>query len=485
MGAGRFDVATYNVQASEAKVSSNSGFTAESMRDEFNPLKVTKRFSKRGPFNVFMDPITVLVGLDVTGSMGRIPKSLLLGDLGRLMVDLKKTFNRPNENLQISFAGVGDAKTDHAPLQVTHFESDNRFAQQLQKIWLEGGGGGNGGESYNILWWYAANKTSLSYVEQDRRKGILITIGDDYVHPDLTASEIRSWLDPDYDGKDLSNRMLLNAVQRQYEVYHIVVTDGSAYTPNVSEEWRNLLGSNNVYTCLSDGVAKEIENIVTQHRPIQRAEMDNLMDQEQWLKHSKENLTDEQWAEVLGYTLCPLTREFMIQPVCWGGNKKAYEQVAVEEYVREKAMDPISRTKLTSKLDLIFNPNIAQLCEDYKSFFNDLPELKRKHLVDLTLGPVAQTLFFEKESDKAMADSKDKYRELECPIGLDGPMVDPVTLEESHITYDRKNIERWLETHNTDPMTGQELKSKKLFPNYAMKGVCDKALAEMFEKLSM
>ena len=117
MGRGHFDVTAYEKQAKEAQRSTNSGFTAIAMCDEFNPAPVKTRFSKRGPFNEFRDVITVLIGLDVTGSMDVIPKSLLEGKLGTLMVDLKKTFNRPNENLQISFAGIGDAKCDNAPLQ--------------------------------------------------------------------------------------------------------------------------------------------------------------------------------------------------------------------------------------------------------------------------------------------------------------------------------------------------------------------------------
>lgn len=508
MGSGNFDVAQYKVQAEEAKTKSNSGFTAVSMCDEFNPSNVNMRFSKRGPFNEFRDVITVLIGLDVTGSMDIIPKSLLQGKLGSLMVDLKKTFSKPNENLQISFAGMGDAKSDEAPLQVTHFESDNRFAQQLQKIWLEGHGGANGAESYNLLWWYAANKTHLNYVKQDGRKGILITIGDDNVHPGLMASEIQMWLDPSYDGGDISNEVLLKAAQEQYDVYHIVITDGHSYgydylkkadkskeqKSSEDKQWKDLLGLNHVIQAKSVGVADAIAEIIKRHRPLERANMTNLTEKE-WEKQNKANLTDKQWEDVLSYTLCPLTRQFMNHPVDWSGHKRAYEKQAVENYVRENTRDPITHSKLTSS-ELVLKPNlnIAQLCSNYKPFFDALPESRKTHLVESTLGPVqiasqkqkrektednsqySPPLFVKSASEQVTNSLKNMQLSLECPITHE-VMSDPVILITTGQTYERKAIEVWLSTHDTDPVTGEKLMSKTVVPNLALRTLCQEANA--------
>jgi hypothetical protein len=503
MGSGNFDVASYKIQAEEAKVKKNSGFTAESMCDAFNPSPVNMRFSKRGPFNEFKDVITVLIGLDVTGSMDIIPKSLLEGKLGSLMVDLKKTFNKPNENLQISFAGIGDAKSDEAPLQVTHFESDNRFAQQLQKIWLEGHGGANGAESYNLLWWYAANKTHLNYVKQDGRKGILITIGDDNVHPGLTAGEIQMWLDPKYEGGDISNQVLLSAAKEQYDVYHIVITDGNAYgydyltkadktkeqKTRETQQWKDLLGVNNVIHTKSTGVADAIAQVIKRHRPLGSVNTTNLTEKE-WEKQNKENLTDKQWEEVLSYTVCPLTRTFMNHPVDWNGGKRAYEKQAVESYVHEHQRDPITHKKLTtSELVLKPNLNIAQLCSNYQPFFDVLPESRKARLLQLTLGPVQvdpektenagesfRPLFPKHESGQAVKALEKMQLGLECPITHE-IMRDPVILVATGQTYERKAIEAWLEKSDTDPLTREKLTDKILVANYAVKGLCDEARA--------
>lgn len=533
MGAGNFDLKAYQDQASKVIKSENSGFTAKSMCEEFNPANVSMRFSKKGPFNEFRDVITVLIGLDVTGSMDIIPKSLLEGKLGNLMVDLKETYNRPNENLQISFAGIGDAESDSAPLQVTHFESDNRFAQQLQKIWLEGGGGGNGAESYNLLWWYAANKTHLNYVKQDGRKGILITIGDDNVHPKLTANEIQMWLDPKYDGGNITNEELLKAVQEQYHVYHIVITNGDAYKydylkkayktdeqkQNEAKHWKVLLGNNNVMHTESKGVADAIAEIVKRHRPLQHENIINLSEKE-WEKRNKETLSDEQWEEVLSYALCPLTRKFMEHPVSWDGGKRAYEKQAVEDFVRKHQKDPITRKKLTlSELALKPNLNIAQLCANYKPFFDALSEDRKERLILLALQDSIHdepkktdenianphAFFVKHEPEQMKKKLEDIQSGLECPITKE-IMDDPVILVATGQTYERKAIEEWLMKHNTDPLTREELpglqafkdlqKSKELddlkkqeelqnminkllVSNYTIKSMCHKARSEL------
>ena len=540
MGSGNFDVKAYTIQAKEAKASKNSGFTAATMCDEFNPAKVQMRFSKRGPFNEFRDVITVLIGLDVTGSMDIIPKSLLAGRLGSLMEDLKETFKRPNENLQISFAGIGDAKSDEAPLQVTHFESDNRFAQQLQKIWLEGHGGANGAESYNLLWWYAANRTHLNYVTHDKRKGILITIGDDNVHPDLTANEIQMWLDPKYDGGSISNQVLLNAAQQQYNVYHIIITDGQSYEydnlkrakktedqkRDEAKQWSDLLGPKNVIHAKSEGVADAIATIIKRHRPDEKVNMANLPVSE-WEKKNKEQLTDEQWKEVLSYTLCPLTRQFMTNPVDWNGGKRAYEKQAVENYVLQHQRDPITQKKVTlPELMLKLNLNIAQLCSNYKPFFDALPESRRERLIQLTLPPQMQAedkktissgilpsesgaridsltptklevggevkpartpesgvdkigkgIFNLSVSPNASSASAVLSKDddniphlFQCPISRD-VMKNPVMAEDG-ISYERSEIEKWFEKHNTSPVKNIVI-GKILISNTSLKSEID------------
>ncbi len=60
------------------------------------------------------------------------------------------------------------------------------------------------------------------------------------------------------------------------------------------------------------------------------------------------------------------------------------------------------------------------------------------------------------------ADSE-MLEELECPI-THTLMQDPVVAADG-MTYERGAIERWLESHDTSPLTGEKLEHKHLLPN--------------------
>jgi hypothetical protein len=59
---------------------------------------------------------------------------------------------------------------------------------------------------------------------------------------------------------------------------------------------------------------------------------------------------------------------------------------------------------------------------------------------------------------------------MKCPIGHE-IMTDPVIAEDG-ITYERKNIERWLNLNLTSPVTRDPI-SSYLIPNYAIKQIID------------
>ena len=55
-----------------------------------------------------------------------------------------------------------------------------------------------------------------------------------------------------------------------------------------------------------------------------------------------------------------------------------------------------------------------------------------------------------------------------CPITTE-VMSDPVMAADGH-SYERKQIERWLATKSTSPMTGEALQHTHTFPNHALRG---------------
>ena len=61
--------------------------------------------------------------------------------------------------------------------------------------------------------------------------------------------------------------------------------------------------------------------------------------------------------------------------------------------------------------------------------------------------------------------------ELCCPISEE-LFQDPVLLVETGQTYDRESIEQWFHKgHRTCPLTGKDLQSIQIVPNYAVRGL--------------
>ena len=98
----------------------------------------------------------VILALDVTGSMGdgavKVAKSL-----NNIMENLYESV----EDVEFMVMGIGDLYCDDAPIQASQFESDIRIAEQLDKIYFEGGGGGNGYESYTAAWYFGLYNCEL------------------------------------------------------------------------------------------------------------------------------------------------------------------------------------------------------------------------------------------------------------------------------------------------------------------------------------
>jgi hypothetical protein len=196
--------------------------------------------------------------------MGMIAEVMAKAGLGTFITEVLK--RRPVSDPHLMFMGIGDAHCDRAPLQVTQFEADIRIAEQLEKIWLEGGGGGNACESYDLAWYFAARHTVIDCLEKRRRKGILFTIGDEEPSPCLLAAHVKA-VTGDRLQTDLDAEALLAMVERTYDVFHIVAEEGSharAHRAAVMRKWTALLGQSRVipladHTKLAEVMVSTIE----------------------------------------------------------------------------------------------------------------------------------------------------------------------------------------------------------------------------------
>lgn len=244
MGSGRWDPGAWSTFSSSTAGKSTAGiYTAATMKDHLNPLGVAMRESRDSPDNPNSTPI--IVGLDVTGSMGMLADTIAREGLGVLFSEILD--RKPVSDPHIMFMGIGDFYCDRAPLQVSQFEADDRIIEQLVDLFIEHGGGGNSFESYNGPWYFAATHTSTDCFEKRGKKGYLFTIGDENAPGPIPAAKLKQFLGDEVT-QDLDSESLLRMAQKMYHVFHIVAEEGShcrgGGKDRVLASWRELMGQN-------------------------------------------------------------------------------------------------------------------------------------------------------------------------------------------------------------------------------------------------
>lgn len=241
MGSGTFNAAAYrSFAASTTGKTTDEIYTSREIKKELDPKGVKLRESRDSTDNPNSTPL--IVALDVTGSMGIIADVLAREGLGTLFTAVLE--RKPITDPHVMFMAVGDANFDHAPLQVSQFEADNRIVEQLTQIWIEHGGGGNQFESYNLPWYFAANHTEHDSLIKRGKRGYLFTIGDEEAPHDLTRDQIEKFIG-DKLHQSVSSAQMLAEAQRKYDVFHIIIEEGdyaSHHPTQTVESWRKLLG---------------------------------------------------------------------------------------------------------------------------------------------------------------------------------------------------------------------------------------------------
>ena len=225
MGSGSWSnssYATYNTSVGKSYDATtnrvvNQEYTARRLDEGLNP----QRFKIRECANSEEHPntIPVILALDVTGSMGNACKETAEA-LGVIMTDLYEKF----KDIEFCVMGIGDLAYDHAPVQMSQFESDVRIAEALDKIFIEAGGGGNGYESYTVAWYMGLKRTKLDCFDQQGRKGIIITMGDEPLNPYLPKYYLNNYVSATEE-KDVDTKELLAEVTKKFDVFHIAVDD--------------------------------------------------------------------------------------------------------------------------------------------------------------------------------------------------------------------------------------------------------------------
>ena len=221
----------------------SSIYHSSECKDTMNPKGVNVRESRDS--DEHPNSNAIILGLDVTGSMGSTAETIAKGGLNDIITGIydKDILEDP----QIMVAAIGDTYYDEAPLQVGQFESDIRAAENLTDIWFEAGGGGNGGESYLALWYFAARHTSIDCFENRGKKGVIFTIGDEPCCARLPKDHIEKFFG-DKVQADIKAEDILAEVSKMYDVYHIGLReygfnkDGYGFYHDAETFWPDLLG---------------------------------------------------------------------------------------------------------------------------------------------------------------------------------------------------------------------------------------------------
>ena len=240
MGGGSYNyVSAHSRSVSSSHRSNTEIFRQKSMSDE---MSIRGKVRESRDSEEHPESFPIIIALDTTGSMGDIPRDLVTKSLPEIM---KAIIDAGIPHPQLCFVGVGDVYCDRYPLQCGQFESSDELMEKwLKLVYLEGGGGGNGGESYNLAWYFAARHTSIDSFIKRKKKGVLITIGDEPCHKIIPKAEIQFFFGDSVENSITSSE-LLERVRREWEPYHIQMGN-TQWDYTVIESWKELIGEDHL-----------------------------------------------------------------------------------------------------------------------------------------------------------------------------------------------------------------------------------------------
>jgi hypothetical protein len=233
-----------------------------------NPNQITLRECRDS--EVHPNTIPIIVGMDVTGSMGKIPHSLVQKGLPTLM---SKLIEKGVDDASLLFTAVGDHISDNYPLQVGQFESgDVELDMWLTRTYLEGNGGGNGGESYGLVWDFVNRFVKTDAWEKRNQKGFVFTFGDEPFHQTLPASFLKSLYKEVECSESISLESIMKSLEKKWNFFHIHILNSSGRGNAVAGILKPLLGEHLIlcsdYTEIPNIIADKILGMVDISKPV-------------------------------------------------------------------------------------------------------------------------------------------------------------------------------------------------------------------------
>lgn len=245
MGYTSWEPAAWTSYAAATSVKSTEEiFKSRSIKKDLDPFGVVVRESRDSAANP--ESTAIIVACDVTGSMGVIADYLVRTGIG---IFFEEVLNRkPVTDPHLMIMGIGDAKYDTAPLQVSQFEADLKIAEWLEQIYIEHGGGGNRYESYDLAYYFAYNHTSIDCFEKRNKKGYLFTIGDEQAPPKTFRDQVQKFVGDEI--QDIPFNEIIDQASKMYHCFHIMIAEGNHarhYPDDVKNSWREVMGQRAIW----------------------------------------------------------------------------------------------------------------------------------------------------------------------------------------------------------------------------------------------
>ncbi len=200
----------------------------------------------------------LVVAVDVTGSMREYP-GIIFEKLCILYNEI--LFFLPDElkeNFEISFAAIGDAYSDQAPIQITDFGKSAELDMNLKSLYCEGGGGGQSRETYELLAYFYARKCNLKGSTGYPRP-MFIFVGDEGYYSKINKTHVEDLIG-DKLKSDLISEDIFAELKDKFDVFMLRVEYGSDQEAVIDKQWKDMLGNNRVI--LMDDPKRIVDTII-------------------------------------------------------------------------------------------------------------------------------------------------------------------------------------------------------------------------------
>ena len=236
MGSGNYSHTAHEaLLRNRANIPVQQVFRQSKCHPMMNPKGVKLRESRDS--NDHPESLGIVFALDVTGSMGEIPRILATK---QLPIFMKTLMDCQIKDPQLLFMAIGDAAYDSAPLQVGQFESTAELMDQwLTWSFLEGGGGKLGQESYELGMYFLAMHTEMDCMTKRNKKGYLFMTGDEEPYPILSRHAVETIVGDRLD-EDIACKEIIAELQKTYIPFFII--PDRARAKRCERKWRDLLG---------------------------------------------------------------------------------------------------------------------------------------------------------------------------------------------------------------------------------------------------